>query len=71
MKKKIITALCICTLGLGMTVSVSAANSPSNKPVKEKTQAPETGEANVVGMSFGALALLGGAAVVSRKKMAE
>ena len=42
MKKKIITALCICTLGLGMTVSVSAANSPSNKPVKEKTQAPET-----------------------------
>lgn len=71
MKKKIMTALCLMTLGLGMTTSVFAANSPVNKPVEKTTKTPETGEANTVAAAVGAAIALGGVVVVSKKKMAQ
>lgn len=82
MKKRIIASLCALTLTFGMSVATFAAVSPGGDPLhgddgdgggnkKTGTNAPDTGEANVIGLSFGALAILGGVAVVSRKKLAE
>ncbi|MDO4617458.1 MAG: LPXTG cell wall anchor domain-containing protein [Lachnospiraceae bacterium] len=71
MKKKLMTALCLMTLGLGMTTSVFAANSKTSKPVATTTKAPATGEANTVAGAVAAAVALGGVVVVSKKKMAE
>lgn len=65
------TALCLMTLGLGMTTSVFAAPSKESKPVKTQTAAPETGEANTVAVAAAAAVALGGVVVISKKKMAE
>lgn len=71
MKKKIMTALCLMTLGLGMTTSVFAAPSKQSKPVEAPTKAPETGEANTTAAAVAAAIALGGVVVVSKKKIAE
>lgn len=71
MKKRIMTALCLMTLGLGMTTSVFAAPSKQSTPVKTETKAPATGEANTAAMAAAAAVALGGVVVVSKKKIAE
>ncbi len=71
MKKKLMTALCLMTLGLGMTTSVFAAGSKESKPVQTTTKAPATGEANTTAAAVGAALALGGVVVISKKKMAE
>ncbi len=71
MKKKLMTALCLMTLGLGMTTSVFAAGSKTSTPVATTTKAPATGESNTAAAAVGAAIALGGVVVLSKKKMAE
>ncbi|MDO4491743.1 MAG: LPXTG cell wall anchor domain-containing protein [Lachnospiraceae bacterium] len=70
MKKRVMTALMLMTLGLGMTTAVYAKPSKESKPVETPSKAPATGEANTVAGAVAAAIALGGVVVVSKKKMA-
>lgn len=76
MKRLIIALMCALTLMVGTTVNVMAAESPSGKPdttpsTGTEDKAPKTGEGNMLIYALATAAVLGGTAVVSKKKLAE
>ncbi len=74
MKKRMMILLCSAMLVLGMTVPAAAAVSPTGQKdttvtTDKASKAPKTGEGNAALYSLAGALLLGGAAVISRKRL--
>ena len=71
MKKRMMILLCSAMLVLGMTVPAAAAVSPTGQKDTTVTtdKASKTGEGNAALYSLAGALLLGGAAVISRKRL--
>ena len=76
MKKRMMIMLCSAMLICGLSVPAMAAVSPTGArvetPTTNKTStAPKTGEGNLALYSLAGALLLGGTAVISRKKLEQ
>lgn len=76
MKKRMMIMLCSAMLICGLSVPTMAAVSPTGKrdvttTTNKPTTAPKTGEGNLVLYSLAGALLLGGTAVISRKKLEQ
>ena len=76
MKKRMMIMLCSAMLICGLSVPTMAAVSPTGKrdvttTTNKATTAPKTGEGNLVLYSLAGALLLGGTAVISRKKLEQ
>ena len=76
MKKRMMIMLCSAMLICGLCVATAAAVSPSGKrdvttTTNKTTTAPKTGEGNLALYSLAGALLLGGTAVISRKKLEQ
>lgn len=76
MKKRMIIMLCSAMLICGLSVPTMAAVSPTGKrdvttTTNKATTAPKTGEGNLALYSLAGALLLGGTAVISRKKLEQ
>ena len=76
MKKRMMIMLCSAMLICGLSVPAMAAVSPTGKrdettTTNKATTAPKTGEGNLALYSLAGALLLGGTAVISRKKLEQ
>jgi LPXTG-motif cell wall-anchored protein len=76
MKKRMMIMLCSAMLICGLSVPTMAAVSPTGKrdvttTTNKATTAPKTGEGNLALYSLAGALLLGGTAVISRKKLEQ
>ena len=76
MKKRMMIRLCSAMLICGLSVPTMAAVSPTGKrdvttTTNKATTAPKTGEGNLALYSLAGALLLGGTAVISRKKLEQ
>lgn len=76
MKKRMMIMLCSAMLICGLSVPTMAAVSPTGKrdvttTTNKATTAPKTGEGNLALYSLAGTLLLGGTAVISRKKLEQ
>lgn len=76
MKKRMMILLCSAMLICGLSVPTMAAVSPTGKrdvttTTNKATTAPKTGEGNLALYSLAGALLLGGTAVISRKKLEQ
>lgn len=74
MKKRVMVIFCSAMLMLGMAVPAAAAISPTGQKdttvtTDKASKAPKTGEGNLALYSLAGALMLGGAAVLSRKRL--
>lgn len=76
MKKKLMVLACALTLVFGMTVNTMAADSPTGTKnttasTNKSSTAPKTGESDMLIYGLAGALLMGGTAVISRKRLEE